>query len=404
MKVLHFSFSDINGGASRSAFRIHNSLVDNGIDSYVYVNEKGSGDYRVIAKQSLLKKLLIKFKIYLSTFLVKKLFKNNSMSKSLGFFPSNWAKIINTSDADIIHLHWINGEMFSIRDISNIQKPIVWTLHDMWPFTAADHYTEDSYWKIGYEGNSFISKILLYLKKKYYKKGFHIIAPSKWMYDCVKQSKLMSEFNLSIIQYPININLWKPLDKKFSRMVLGLPQEKTLLLYGAIGGSKDKRKGFDLLEQSLISLSKRIDFSSIELVVFGESASNKIKDLGCKINYMGHLHDDYSLILLYNCCDVMLVPSRMDNLPNAVIESLACGIPVVAYNIGGMKDMVVHKENGYLACSFDTEDYANGIYWILYESNNDELSKKSRHRIELYNSNSYISKQYRDIYDSLLAI
>ncbi|NLO17471.1 MAG: glycosyltransferase, partial [Arcobacter butzleri] len=159
---------------------------------------------------------------------------------------------------------------------------------------------------------------------------------------------------------PIDTNTFKPFDKESSRELWSLPKDKKLVLFGAMGATSDPRKGFKELSKALSLIN-----TDVEFVVFGSSKPQNASDFGFKTHYLGHLHDDVSLVTLYSAVDVMVVPSLQENLSNAVMESLACGVPVVAFGATGLLDIVDHQTNGYLAEPFESEDMACGIEWVL---------------------------------------
>ena len=334
----------------------------------------------------------------------------NKIIHSPSIFPSNWVKHINSSDVDIVHLHWIQNEMLSIKDISKIKKPIVWTLHDMWAFCGAEHYTNDNRWRESYNSNNrpnYESGFDLNLwtwnrKKKYWKIPIQIITPSNWLTKCAKESTLMKNWPVSVIYNPIDTDQWAPMDKKNARQLLNLSQDANLILFGALGGGKDPRKGYDLLLSALEYLKANNKIKKIELVVFGQSKPKSQPDLGFPIHYSGHLYDDLSLRALYSAADVMIVPSTQEAFGQTASESISCGTPVVAFGVGGLLDIVDHQINGYLAKPFDTRDLANGITWVLERSDSNKLGSNAREAAVEKFSEKKISESYLRIYKKLL--
>ena len=272
---------------------------------------------------------------------------------------------VNFSDFDIVHLHWIQHETLSIRDINKINKPIVWTLHDMWAFSGAEHLCWDDRWREGYlktnrplhEKGFDLNRWTWERKKKYWKKPIQIVTPSNWLGNCVTKSSLMKNWPVSVIHNPIDINFWKPQDRTISRKELGLPKDIPLLLFGAIYGEKEFHKGFDLLINSLKKLERNKYFEKLGLVFFGSYDQKKLPKLNFPTHYMNYINDDSKLCMLYSACDALVIPSRQDNLPNNGIEAHSCGTPVVAFNIGGLSDIVDHKQTGYLANPFDVDEF-----------------------------------------------
>jgi glycosyltransferase involved in cell wall biosynthesis len=411
MKVIHLNHSDITGGAARAAYRIHQSLREAGIDSTMWVNKTSTGDWTVTEPKGNFAKVMAAIRPRLVGAFTKLLKTDNKNLHSPSIFPAHWVKQINESDADIIHLHWTQGEMLSISDIGRIKKPITWTLHDMWAFCGAEHYTNDHRWREGYhsknrpayESGFDLNRWTWKRKRKQWRKPIHIVTPSIWLSGCASQSALMKSWDISTVANPINTNTWKPIDKRQARELLGLPKDAKLLLFGAMGGMQDERKGFDLLMESLNQIRNSQGVADLELVVFGQLPPKTPPDLGFPVHFTGHLHDDLSLRALYSAADVLVIPSRQDNLPNTGIESHACGTPVVAFNIGGLPDIVDHLETGYLAKPFEAEDLAKGIQWVFQDKTRPALlGEKAMQKAEAIWSNDAVSKKYIEIYESIL--
>jgi glycosyltransferase involved in cell wall biosynthesis len=418
MKVIHLSYSDIVGGAAVAAYRIHHALLKKNVNSQMWVNKALSDDYTVDDHSdnkplSKIKKLFTGLRpslVYNS--LAKTVKTNDRVFHSPAILPSTWVKHINNSDADIVNLHWINNEMLSIKDISKIKKPLVWTLYDMWPFSGAEHYTDDTRWREGYYPNNrptYESGFDLNLwtwrrKKKYWKTPIQIITSSLWLTKCVRESSLMSNWPVSEIAYPIDTETFKPLEKKVAREQLGLPNNIPIILFGAFTGGKYSRKGFDLLLTALKNLKGHPKSKDLQLVIFGQSRPKSTPDLIFPTHYLGHLHDNVSLRVAYSAADVMVIPSRQDTLPLIGIEAQACGIPVVAFDTGGMPDILENKKTGYLARAFDTKDLSNGILWTLDQLKTEKITKNTRLRALNKFSPSMIAEQYQSIYEKVLKV
>jgi glycosyltransferase involved in cell wall biosynthesis len=406
MKVIHLNHSDINGGAARAAYRIHHALRASGVDSQMWVNKALAGDWTVGGPISKWDKGVALFRPYLAKPLVSMLKTGNPIIHSPAIIPSQWVKWINSSDADVVHLHWVQGEMLSIADIGRIKKPIVWTLHDMWTFCGAEHYTEEFRWREGYRRNNRpsyesgfdLNRWTWQRKRKHWQRPMHIVTPSRWLGDCVRESALMRDWPVSVVPNCLDTERWAPLDQALARELLRLPADVPLLLFGAMGGGHDPRKGFDLLRAALQHLRDEPSAHGLELVVFGQLAPQSPPSLGFPVHYTGHLHDDLSLRALYNAADAMVIPSRQDNLPNTGVEAHACGTPVVAFNIGGLPDIVEHERTGYLAKAFETEDLAQGIAWVLAQRASGQLGQQARERAVARFSGSAVSDEYGVVY------
>jgi glycosyltransferase involved in cell wall biosynthesis len=411
MKILIVNTYDILGGAARAAYRLHRSLLSAGIDSKMLVQTKKSDDYTVIPVYGINKigKFISLIRPTLDQIPLK-FYKNRIKTPfSPAWLPfSKVVEKINEINPDIVHLHWISGGMIKIEDLAKINKPIVWTLHDNWAFTGGCHikwncekYTDfcGACPVLGSDKEYDLSKKGWIRKNKVFKKiNMVIVSPSKWLYDCSKKSSLLKDKRHKVIPNPINVDLFKPVDKSISRKIWNLPQGKKLIAFGAVSAISDINKGFKELSEALYKIA---DKKNIELVVFGSSEPKNPPNFGFKTHYLGYLHDDISLTILYNAVDVMIVPSLQENLANTIMESLACGTPVVAFNVGGNSDMVEHLKNGYLAKPFDTDDLRNGIEWVLNTPNYDELCKNAREKVLREFDSKIVAKRYIELYEEV---
>ena len=409
MKVVHLSLSDLSGGAAIAAYRIQKALRSQAIDSTMAVNNATSGDWTVQRPKTALAKQMAYIRFYLSLLSAQGLQTTEPGIHSTALVSSTWPQRLRATGADIINLHWVNGEMMSIADIGQLPQPVVWTLHDMWAFCGAEHYTNDIRWREGYwrhnrpsyEGGFDLNRWTWHRKRKHWRKPFQIVTPSQWLADCVSKSALMGDWPVTVIPYPIDTDIWQPVDKGLARQLLGLPQDVPLLLFGASGGTSDPRKGFDLLTAALDHLRGEID--GLELAVFGQGEPKQPMNLGFPVHYMGRPQDPLSLRVLYSAADAMVIPSRQDNLPNTGLEAHACGTPVIAFKVGGLPDIVDHFKTGYLATPFDTEDLARGVQWVLGDGNlRKALSRSACERALKLWSPQVISNLYYRLYETLL--
>jgi glycosyltransferase involved in cell wall biosynthesis len=401
MKIIHLSNSD-SGGAGRAAYRIHKSLIEIGLNSEMWVNLSKTNDSTVKSPAGVIKKSLVfvrrNTKRLLTTFFKTK----NSILHSPALFSSSWVNKINNSAADIVHLHWFQHEMLSIKDISRIKKPIVWTLHDMWAFCGAEHISWDKRWKNGYysfnrpshEKGFDLNKWTWERKKKYWKKTYQIITPSNWLSKCVKQSKLMFKWPVTTIGNPIDTHFWKPENKKKCRDFFKFSHKDKILLFGTFGSNLEYHKGFDILKKTL----RKINNKNLKLVIFGENKKIKFSELDTQVIDIGFIKKNEELKYLYSAADATIIPSRIESFGQMASESSACGTPVIAFRTGGLKDIVEHKITGYLAKNFESEDLANGINWILSSKNKKKISQNARKRIINNFDNYKIAKKYLKVY------
>lgn len=407
MKVVQVNYFDLYGGAARAAYRIHHALRRHGIDSQMYVNIASASDWTVKKPDVRGINAINSLRRFLGSSLTKVLRTESQAPLSPAILPSRWPQRLNKSDADVIHLHWVAFEMMSVADIGRLRGPVVWTLHDMWGFSGAEHYTDEFRWRDGYlrknrsayESGFDLNRWTWQRKLKHWRRPMQIVAPSRWMADCVRNSAIMHDWPVSVVPNPIDTEAWQPIDKVLARKILRLPMDGPLLLFGAIGGTHYSIKGFDLLKSALDLL--RGEMAGLELVILGQNAPREPLDLGFPIHYAGHLHDDISLCLFYSAADAVVVPSRQDNLPNVGIEAHACGTPVVAFDVCGLLDIVEHEKTGYLAKHFDTEDLARGIRWVLDGAERRALlSAQSRQAAMARFSYPVVAEQYLQLYKS----
>ena len=413
MKILIVNSSDINGGAARAAYRLHRSLLEQGVDSQMLVQSKQSDDYTVkTSGKTKIQKGINILRPTLDSIPVA-FYKDRSKTlfspSCLGF--SNIVNKINEINPDIVHLHWICGGMMRIEDISHIKAPIVWSLHDMWAFTGGCHYDEEcgrfvnecgKCKVLGSRKEEDLSKKIFHRKVKVYSSitDLTVVGLSKWLNNSSKKSTLLKNKRHVNLPNPIDTNTFKPFDKQKARELWCLPKNKKLVLFGAIYATSDERKGYNILSNALTKLN----YKDIQFIVFGSSGPSNQGDAITNIHYLGKLNDDISLITLYSAADVMVVPSLQENLSNTIMESMACGTPVVGFDIGGNGDLIDHKKNGYLAKYLNSDDLTKGISWVLSEmDNHNNLSIKAREKIVLNFDSDIVAKQYINLYKSILA-
>ncbi|MFM6727224.1 MAG: glycosyltransferase family 4 protein [Dolichospermum sp.] len=413
MKPLLISASDINGGAARAACRLHQGLQNIGVDSQMLVQNKQSDDYTVISPASKLGKGIGKLKPILDSLPLQLYPQRDRSTYSVQWLPDNLAAQVAQINPDVINLHWINGGYLKIETIAKFKKPIVWTLHDMWAFTGGCHYNGDC---MNYTNScgacpqlhsnkeKDLSRWIWQRKAKAWQElNLTIVTPSHWLAKCAASSSLLKNVRIEVIPNGLDTKQYKPVEKSVARTILGLPEDKQLILFGAMSATSDPRKGFNLLQSALQKLSQSGWREQVELVVFGSSKPKNPTELDFKSHYLGRLNDDISLSLVYAAADVFLAPSVQDNLPNTVMESLACGTPCVAFDIGGMSDMIEHQQNGYLAKPFDVDDLARGIAWVLEDKPRwVALSQCGREKVENDFTVKAQAEKYISLYQSLI--
>ncbi len=387
MKVLHLSTSDIEHGAARAAYRLHQGLKQINVNSQMLVRAKFTIDRNVLAEKTLQTKLgppLGNFPLRFYPHRSTNLFSSQ-------WFPDAIAAKVKQLNPDVVNLHWICNGFVQIETLAKLNKPLVWTLHDMWPFTGGCHYTQDcdrfqtvcgNCPQLNSRHSWDLSHWVWQRKVKAWQNlNLTIVSPSHWLAQQARISSLFKSFPIEVIPHGLDLAKYKPVSQITARQLLGLPPNKKLVLFGASPGTTgDRRKGLQFLQPALQRLLQQTRAQDLELVIFGAIAPPKPINLGFSVHYLGQFNDDISLTLVYSAADVMVVPSMQEAFGQTASESLACGTPVVAFNTTGLKDIVNHQQNGYLAQPFAIEDLAEGIAWVL--ADRDRLSQL-RHQARL---------------------
>ena len=423
LKVLSVCTSDAGGGAPRAAYRIHHGVRALGVDSRMFVKDKYTKDGNVIA----LDEFVPHNSFYKAFDWTRNKVKNKIQQYRWNRYPER-EKIFMSDlrgtdlhgalrklNYDVLHLHWINNRFVALEDLPQ-DKPIVWTLHDSWPFCGICHYffdCEEYKYHCGCcpflhsENATDLSQKVWRKKSEIYKNlDLHIVAPSRWLADCAKQSGLLGRFPVSVIPNCLDVEAFRPLDEKEIspkwRKLQEIGKTKSLLLFGAVNAATDKIKGFAYLLSALKRLELQGHADDFELIVFGATESELSMDVKIPIHYVGYVSNTDDLVSLYNLANVMVVPSLTENLSCAIMESLSCATPVVAFNIGGNGDMIEHKVNGYLAKEKDDADLATGILWCLENNEGNRLGMAGREKVVRNYTFDVVCRQYKDLYESVI--
>jgi len=409
LKVLHIVGGNLSGGAARGAYWLHQGLRKTGIDSKILVQQTDVKDKYVVPltnnKITKLKQIILSNLGESPTWLYKN---RNRAILSTGFVGNNIFKTKEYKEADIINLHWINGGMLSIFQVGKIQKPVVWTMRDMWPMTGGCHYAMDckryetscgACKQLNSQNKYDLSYFVLKKKKKSFSKNMKMVGISNWISDCAKRSMLFKDFDIRTIYNNVNTNDFSPMKKNIARNILNLPKNKKIILTGA-KNLKEFHKGFDKYLEAVWQLK---DKSNFFLLFFGNLDENIIKQSRFEYKCLGFLHDTVALRLAYSASDVFVASSLMDAFGKTFAESMACGTPVVGFGATGLLDIVEHHINGYLAKPFDTSDLAAGINWVLFDENrHKELCIKAREKTVACFDIKKVAAQYAELYREVL--
>ena len=323
-------------------------------------------------------------------------------------FSSTSADFINRSRADVVNLHWVTAGFLSVEEIGRIDKPIIWTMHDMWPFTGTEHYVPESgeaRWRDGYfktnrptgERGIDIDRLTWERKCRSWVNPINLVPVSSWLAQLASEGILTKSWPIKVIPNIMDTTQFSPVCKSDARQLLGIPADQPIICFISSAGLGDVRKGWELLESAMQEVRKR--FPTAAVVVVGPHSSADETHRSFPIFWQGVVSDNKVLSQIIGASDVVAVPSKADNLPLTALEAHSCGRPVVAFRVGGLPDIVTHQQTGYLAAPFDTSDLANGIIEAL----NDSLSSatwghNARVKAEHTWSSDAIVPQYLEIY------
>lgn len=397
MKVVHLVAHN-DGGAGKAAIRLNEALNRNNINSKLLTINYSNSNLKIGSLVNNNFKNIL-YKIY------KKI--NNKILSfgkfkeyfSLDLLGINLMKNKEIRDADIIHLHWVNDAMVSysfLKKMSKLNKKIVWTMHDMNTFTGGCHYSgnceeyKEECKRCPY-GSSMLTNIIWKQKKKSINKLYvTILGCSKWITECAKESTILKNKICLNVPNCIDTNKYVMIDRDVARKKLGICEDKKIILFGAMSADSDKRKGFKELKEALSFLPK----DEYQCYVFG---TESIQDLSVDVKSLGYIKEEERLVLAYNAADVFVAPSLQENLANTVMESIACGTPVVAFNIGGMSDMIKKKVTGKLVTPYNTKELAESI--ISCAQNSEMFRDSCRKYVEHNYSYKSVGEKIIEVYN-----
>ena len=416
MRVLIINTTERQGGPAIAAYRLTEALKSNGIKAKMLVLEKETDKVTTIAieKTWRVKRGLFIEKIRLN--IHNRLGRQHRYRLDLGCVGEDITNLPEFRQADIVHLHWINDGMISLHMLQRIVasgKPVVWTLHDMWPFTGICHYAHDCDNYMKHCGscpqlNSSRQKDLSY---RYFDKksallqhsSIRFVACSHWLQEMARKSSLLRGRDISCVPNAVDTRLFHKRDRQMARRELSLPSDKRLLLFSS-ESVLDRRKGFEYLADALKELvTTHPEWKEqLALVVLGrDSEKVSFSDIPLTVYPMPYVSDEKQMSLVYNAVDLYAIPSLQDNLPNTVVEAMACGIPCIGFNVGGIPEMIDHLHNGYIADYKDTRHFAEGIHWLLTEGDYEMLSSEALRKAHTTYSETSVATAHIAIYNGL---
>ncbi len=424
MKIVIVNTCDIVGGAARSAYRLHKGLLEIGESSRMLVRTKDSADKSVYKIKPIeqLDDTTTTLRSFFWNIQNQYINQNRTdLSNTLFFFPYpgfDISELPLVKSADVINLHWIDKfqSPVTLRKLLDLKKPVVWTLHDEWAFTGGCHYTAECQ---GYtdncsncpqlKDNSFnITSVVLEDKLKLFADtNLTIVTPSHWLSSCVKKSKLFRKFRVETIPYSLETDIFKPLQKETTKRRLGISEQITTILFGTEYGN-EKRKGFKQLMEAINFCLKDSKFQDlirrglIKVLCFGQP-SDDLKSLPIDSVSLGYIKEDQKISEIYSAADIFILPSLEDNLPNTMLESMSCGTPVVAFDTGGMPDLVKDGLTGKLAPFLDTKKMGEAILDLIFHPEKcAKMGIECRKKMESKFNLTVQAKNYIALYQDLV--
>jgi glycosyltransferase involved in cell wall biosynthesis len=408
--LLMVNYSDANGGAARAAYRLLAGLRDYGVDARMLAMEALTGDGAVIGSAGPLMRLwrrrLDRLPVHLAVREPRPVF-------SLAWVADQLPRQIERLSPGIVHLHWINGGMLRLESLARIGRPLVWTMHDMWPFTGGCHYDEGCgrFAKgcgccplLRSSKRSDLSSWVWQRKRRAWQGlGITLVAPSLWLAQQAQLSPLLRDQPIRVIHNGLDLDLFQPADPGPARRLLGLPPDRFYLLFGALDPSGERRKGLELLSAALQQLANTGWRDRLDLIVAGSLSPEAIPDLGLRAHFLGQLKDERNMAQALTAADAVVVPSLQDNLPNMTLEAFACGRPCVGFAVGGLPAIIDDGINGRLARAWQVEDLARSIAWLLEDDvRRQMLGREARRKAEETFDIRTVTRRYAELYREVL--
>lgn len=413
MRVLIVNTSERTGGAAVAANRLMKALNNNGVKAMMLVGDKETDALTVV---SLPRSWHLRWHFLWERFVIlchlhfsrKRLFEID-----LANAGSDITRLREFQEADVIHLHWINQGMLSLSSIRKILrsgKPVVWTMHDIWPATAICHVTlgcrafttrcRHCQLLPGGGSDHDLAASIWYRKQQLLDDGnIYYVACSKWLESEAKSSSLLKGHKVTAIPNPIDTHIYKKGDKTEARRRLGLPLDRRLILF-ASQRVTNENKGMNYLIEACRLLT---DIPRLGLVILGGHAEEVVAQLPLEVWPLGYINDEQRIVDAYNAADVFVLPSLSENLPNTIMEAMACGVPCVGFRVGGIPEEIDHGRNGYVADYRSAEDLSRGIRWILTEADYDALSHHAVAKVSRHYSQQSVAMKYLDVYHQAMA-
>lgn len=419
MRVLIINTSERTGGAAVAANRLMEALNNNGVKAKMLVRDKETDSLTVAGTGGGLRQrwhfLWERWCIFSRLHFSRK----HLFEIDIANVGTDVTRTREFIEADVVHLSWINQGMLSLSGIKKILdsgKPVVWTMHDFWPATAICHYPHGCkayreqgchscpYLPGGGSRHDLAHRVWKHKERIWRSRNIIFVTCSRWLAAEVKGSGLLTGKQVVSIPNPIDTREYRPADKKKARSRLSLPLDKRLVLFVS-QRTTDKRKGMDYMLEACKRLAEAHPEAKADtaVVILGGHSDEFADCLPFDVYPIGYVSDPEKIIDVYNAADVFVLPSLEDNLPNTVMEALACGVPCVGFNTGGVPEMIDHRKNGYVAAYKDAADLAEGMRWVLYEADYAGLCRAAVHKVAASYSQQSVAIKYIEVYNQALA-
>lgn len=413
MRVLIINTSERTGGAAVAASRLMKALNNNGVKAKMLVRDKETDSLTVaeLPRSPLLRchflweRFVVFCRLHFS--------RQHLFEVDIANTGTDITSLREFEEADVIHLHWINQGMLSLKDIRKILrsgKPVIWTMHDIWPATAICHLTlgcrnfttacqKCRLLPGGGSAGDLASVVWKRKSRMLEDENIYYVACSRWLESEAKKSALLKGHKITSIPNPIDTHIYNRCNRQEARQRLGLPSDKRLILF-ASQRVTNENKGMQYLIEACQLLK---DIPQLGVVILGGHAEEVVSQLPLEAYPLGYVNDERRIVDVYNAADVFVLPSLSENLPNTIMEAMACGVPCVGFKVGGIPEEIDHRRNGYVADYRNAEDLARGIRWILTEADSEALSRNAVHKVVQNYSQQSVAMKYLDVYHQAMA-
>lgn len=416
MRVLIVNTSERTGGAAVAAGRLVEALNNHGVKAKMLVRDKETDRLtvaqlpaqRCMQMRFLWERLVVWTRLHFS--------RRHLFEVDIANCGADITQLPEFREADVIHLHWVNQGMLSLKGIRKILdtgKPVVWTMHDIWPATAVCHLTLEcrnfetqcSHCRLlpgGGSSHDLSTRVWQRKQQMLRDRQITFVACSQWLADEARQSALLQGQRVLNIPNPIDSHVYTPMNQLQARQQAGLPTEGRIILF-ASQRVTNQNKGMDYLLEACRLLAEQHPEkkNDITLAILGGHAEEIEGQLPFRTCPLGYVNDEKRIVAIYNAADVFVLPSLSENLPNTIMEAMACGVPSVGFRVGGIPEEIDHLQNGYVADYRNSEDLARGIWWTLFEADREGLRKSCLQKVAHQYSQQSVANRYLEVYESL---